>query len=129
MSTLQLTSIESRTSGAPPVIKDLDGVEIGTFCRAWVNFNGTGTVAIRAAFNVSSITDYGTGLYGVYYTNTLSDNYMAVVGTGQSGTSATGALSRYLNIPYSDFERFTIITGSNTGTTADYDHIYAAVFR
>jgi hypothetical protein len=30
-------------------------------CKAWVNFNGTGTVAIRAAYNVSTITDNGTG--------------------------------------------------------------------
>ena len=41
--------------------------------KAWVNFNGTGTVAIRAAFNVSSITDSGTGLYAVNFTNAFVD--------------------------------------------------------
>ena len=42
-------------------------------CKAWVNFNGTGTVAIRDDFNVSSITDEGTGDYTVNFTNNLSD--------------------------------------------------------
>ena len=45
-------------------------------CRAWVNFNGTGTVAIRASGNVSSITDNGTGDYTVNFTTAMSDaNY------------------------------------------------------
>jgi hypothetical protein len=49
--------------------------------KAWVNFNGTGTVAIRASYNVSSITDNGTGDYTVNFTNALPDaNYSAVVG-------------------------------------------------
>jgi hypothetical protein len=46
--------------------------------RAWVNFNGTGTVAIRDSGNVSSITDNGTGLYTVNFTTAMSDvNYSA----------------------------------------------------
>jgi hypothetical protein len=46
-------------------------------CRAWVNFNGTGTVAIRASGNVSSITDEGTGLYTINFTNAMPDaNYV-----------------------------------------------------
>ena len=46
--------------------------------RAWVNFNGTGTVAIRASGNVSSITDNGTGDYTVNFTNAMPDaNYTA----------------------------------------------------
>ena len=45
-------------------------------CKAWVNFNGTGTVAIRAAFNVSSITDNGTGDYTVNFTTAMPNaNY------------------------------------------------------
>jgi hypothetical protein len=42
-------------------------------CRAWVNFNGTGTPAIRASGNVSSITDNGTGAYTVNFATTLPD--------------------------------------------------------
>ena len=46
-------------------------------CRAWVNFNGTGTVAIRASGNVSSITDSGTGKYRANFTNSMPDAYYA----------------------------------------------------
>ena len=49
-------------------------------CRAWVNFNGTGTVAIRAAGNVSSIADNGVGNYTLNFLNALPDSdYAAVV--------------------------------------------------
>ena len=50
-------------------------------CRAWVNFNGTGTVAIRASGNVSSITDNGTGDYTVNFTTAMSDANYSAVGT------------------------------------------------
>lgn len=50
-------------------------------CRAWVNFNGTGTVAIRASGNVSSITDNGTGNYTVNFTTTMPDANYTVLGT------------------------------------------------
>jgi hypothetical protein len=54
------------------------GVSTG-IAKAWVNFNGTGTVAIRASYNVSSITDNGTGQYTVNFTNAFADvNYSAV---------------------------------------------------
>ncbi len=51
-------------------------------CRAWVNFNGTSTVAIRASGNVSSITDNGTGDYTVNFTTAMTDANYAVVGGG-----------------------------------------------
>jgi hypothetical protein len=57
----------------------------GTTCKAFVNFNGTGTVAIRAQFNVSSITDNGTGDYTVNFTTALADvNYSTVALSGGS---------------------------------------------
>ena len=57
-------------------------------CRAWVNFNGMGTVAINASGNVSSITDNGVGDYTVNYTTTLPSGVAAMVGTG--GTNDSG---------------------------------------
>jgi hypothetical protein len=52
-------------------------------CRAWVNFNGTGTVAIRGSGNVSSITDNGTGDYTVNFTTAMPDaNYSRTIGVG-----------------------------------------------
>ena len=72
MSTLRLTTI-SNQSGSASVPSD---TVINGSAKAWVNFNGTGTVAIRASFNVSSITDNGTGDYTVNFTSALSDaNY------------------------------------------------------
>ena len=60
----------------------------GTTCKAWVNFNGTGTVAIRASYNVSSITDRGTGNYTVNFTNALADaNYSTVINAGGGFTT------------------------------------------
>ena len=60
---------------------------VTTNALAWVNFNGTGTVAIRSSYNVSSITDNGTGDYTVNFATALSDaNYVANVNAG--GTSA-----------------------------------------
>lgn len=54
---------------------------VSQLCRAWVNFNGSGTVAIRAAFNVSTITDGGTGIYTLNFTNAMPDVNFCVNGT------------------------------------------------
>jgi hypothetical protein len=78
-------------------------------CRAWVNFNGTGTVAIRASGNVSSITDNGTGDYTVNFTTAMPDANYAIAGIGsfaantgkivifQTGTAPTVSLVRVIN--------------------------------
>jgi len=59
-------------------------------CRAWCNFNGTGTVAIRASGNVSSITDNGTGAYTVNFTTAMPNaNYAITCTSGyQTGVDA-----------------------------------------
>ena len=61
-------------------------------CRAWVNFNGTGTVAIRDSGNVSSITDNGTGDYTVNFTTAMPDeNYACTLtGVNRASTSTIG---------------------------------------
>ena len=56
-------------------------------CRAWVNFNGTSTVAIRASGNVTSITDNGTGDYTVNFTTAMPDANYAVAGSYFIGNS------------------------------------------
>jgi hypothetical protein len=54
--------------------------------KAWINFNGTGTIAIRSSFNVSSITDNGTGVYTVTFTTAMPNaNYSAICSTNGSG--------------------------------------------
>jgi hypothetical protein len=56
-------------------------------CRAWVNFNGTGTVAIRASGNVSSITDNGTGDYTVNFITAMPDANYVMAGSGEDSDS------------------------------------------
>lgn len=64
--------------------------EQGQLCKAWVSFDGTGTVAIRAAYNVSSITDNGTGDYTVNFTTAMSDaNYSVLFTPGGQETTST----------------------------------------
>lgn len=76
--------IKNGVANTPPTIQDSGGTQVGTFCRAWVNFNGTGTVAIRSSYNVSSITDVGTGNYRANFTTALSDaNYSRVFSSEQ----------------------------------------------
>jgi len=68
-------------------------------CRAWVNFNGTGTVAIRASGNVSSITDNGTGDYTVNFTTAMPDgNYSLVAATGNNSTFSGGSLAAQVEL-------------------------------
>ena len=70
-----------------------DGVAIGTgginqarIAKAWVNFTGTGTVAIRDSYNISSLTDNGTGYYTVSFSTAMSNSYYSVVGMGHETT-------------------------------------------
>jgi hypothetical protein len=56
-------------------------------CRAWVNFNGTGTVAIRASGNVTSITDNGTGDYTINFTTAMPDANYSVAGCNVGGST------------------------------------------
>jgi hypothetical protein len=113
----------------PPLIEDVNGVQIGTFCRAWVNFNGTGTVAIRASFNVSSITDNGTGDYTVNFTNAMPDvNYATNITTDTVAANNSPAYGNtFLNQSSVSSIRM-IITASSTAYF-DSPRISVAVFR
>jgi hypothetical protein len=101
-----------------------------------VNFNGTGTVAIRAAFNVSSIQDNGTGDYTVNFTTAMPDvNYTATGSSSFIGTSfyptpiafnnnnGTGAL-----VPPTT-TAVRISARNNSFSAADPEYVYIAVFR
>jgi hypothetical protein len=99
-------------------------------CRAWVNFNGTGTVAIRASGNVSSITDNGTGDYTVNFTTAMPDaNYASVCnssrtdtpnGSGNNHTSGTAPATGSIRV---------IATIPTTATANDQAYFMVAIFR
>jgi hypothetical protein len=99
-------------------------------CRAWVNFNGTGTVAIRASGNVSSITDNGAGDYTVNFTTAMSDaNYSVhVSGNGSTINDFNNAfVAPYVNSPSTSSIR---VKGNDTnGTARDQLFVYVAIFR
>jgi len=122
--------IKNGVASTPPTIQDSAGTQIGTFCRAWVNFNGTGTVAIRASFNVSSITDNGTGDYTVNFTTAFADaNYSAsgVVGVSPGSTAGfTGAFDSSA-VPTTSALRVFCVSAANALT--DYARVFYAVFR
>lgn len=102
MAILESNSIKSNSSSfnSPITFQTSGGTENGKLVRAWVNFNGQGTVAIRGSFNVSSISDLGTGKYAMNMTNALSganfaffhsasDDNAYAMASYESGTYAT----------------------------------------
>lgn len=98
-------------------------------CRAWVNFNGTGTVAIRASGNVSSITDNGTGDYSINFTTAMPDvNYSASIdGRMNSGFPVNGMVSS--TIPTASVVRIYTYRGDNNPGLADSDYVLVNIFR
>jgi len=98
MSTLRVTTVTNPSGGQPT---------IAGLAKAWVNFNGTGTPAIRASLNVSSITDNGVGDYTVNFTNALEDANYAVVGIGRRNGGASN----------SGYGPVVSISGANDPTT------------
>jgi hypothetical protein len=103
-------------------------------CRAWVNFNGTGTVAIRASGNVSSITDNGAGDYTVNFTTSMPDANYAVAGQGQYDTTTSSnnntgtSVSRTASAISASSARInTQATG--TGALIDFLIVCVAIFR
>jgi hypothetical protein len=109
--------------------------EQGQLCKAWVNFNGTGTVAIRASFNVSSITDNGVGNYTVNFTTAMVDaNYVVTAlqtsfSTGDTGGAmyVSGAVGTGATLKSTSQVRVLCFT--NTITLGDYAELNVAIFR
>jgi uncharacterized protein (AIM24 family) len=99
---------------------------IGYGCRAWVNFNGTGTVAIRASGNVTSITDNGTGDYTVNITTAMPDTNYSVNAIGYSD-NVSYTLNMYLTeatAPTASLFRVSSMTAHSVthgSTKNDYD--------
>lgn len=101
-------------------------------CRAWVNFNGTGTVAIRASGNVTSITDNGVGDYTVNFTTAMPDaNYaMSVAGENSTGTNYNVVQFNQNTSPTTSAVRLTSLNQSG-GVPAVFDaaRVTIAIFR
>jgi hypothetical protein len=98
-------------------------------CRAWVNFNGTGTVAIRASANVTSITDNGTGDYTVNFTTAMPDaNYAPAIATQRNGiNSAVWGGVKYDSTMATSNVR--IATVDVSPTSQDPVGVFVSIFR
>jgi len=90
MSTIKVDTVKSSVAGVAPVISDLNGVEVSQGATAWVNFDGTGVVAIRDSFNVSSITDLAVGNYQINYAATMANaNFAVQISTNRPSANTT----------------------------------------
>lgn len=80
------------TMGSGSVIQNPTGTASGYLCRAWCNWNGTGTIAIRGSNNISSITDGGVGTYTLNFTTAMANAGYSLTtsGAGTGGSDATG---------------------------------------
>ena len=75
MSTLAVAAIKSLSSAAP-TFQNSSGTEKGQLTNAWLTLNGIGTINIDDSFNISSVTDEGTGKYFVNFSNSFANaNY------------------------------------------------------
>jgi len=125
MSTLRVSTIQDTAgsnSSTPAAIAN--GI-----AKAWVAFNGTGTVAIRSSYNVSSITDGGTGIYTVNFTSSLADaNYSAVGTAGYLGGGSEAFLCGHDAAPSAGaFPLRVILAGSLS--YVDKSYVYVSFFR
>lgn len=99
---------------------------VTTNALAWVNFNGTGTVAIRSSYNVSSITDNGTGDYTVNFTNAFADtNYVLLITGGDTGGATAIAFGPTVP-PTTTTSRIAVV--NSAGALSDRTNINVAVF-
>lgn len=99
-------------------------------CRAWVNFNGTGTVAIRASGNVSSITDNGTGNYRVNFTNAMPDANYAINAFAKRGDDLGNiAMVTARNSGVYSTSAVEVLTYQGSWTLTDFPTICVSVFR
>ena len=139
MSTLAANNITDAAGTGGPTLAN--GLTIGTSvlaapsgsapsytCRAWVNFNGTSTVAIREDGNVTSITDNGTGDYTVNFTTALPDANYAITMNGYQTTAANAFVG------YATGQTYTtgaVRVGSFNASFAytDAQNVSVAIFR
>lgn len=120
MSTLRVNTIQNAAGSGDPTISGA--------AKAWVNFNGTGTVAIRASFNVTSITDNGTGDYTLNFTNALADANYSPQGFSVISAATYTSINQGSTAPTTTAFRFNAFVFSN-GAAKDAEYINIAIFR
>ena len=122
--------LTSTGSGTAPSFQSLS---IADNVAAWVNFNGTGTVAIRASENVSSITDHGVGDYTINFTSTLTDANYALAFGGQPGPTYTTlpptVMIKYGTTPSTSSVRIETRAVASSSVLSDFTRATLSIIR
>lgn len=132
--------IKNGVANTPPTIQDSAGTQIGTFCRAWVNFNGTTVTSpasmtgVNGSFNVSSVLDNGTNDYTVNFTTAMPDaNYafsvMSVVGTAAFIGNQWIADAAHITSTSLRVQAGYRQSSAGAGTAVDSPEVSVAIFR
>ena len=141
MSTLSVINIQGQSAATLPVFQDSTGTEYGRLCRAFVNFNGKGSVSTNqstyGSFNVTSVYKNATGDYTISFTKNMPDTGYCVTCSSQYSNSVTSTRGSFAG-PYSNsttpFSQNSIriqntYVDSNQGIYGDSDLISVAIFR
>ena len=123
MSTLKVNTIQDASGGNSSTAEQ---IEQGR-AKCWINFRGAGTIAIRDSFNVSSITDNGTGDFTVTFSNSMSDTNYCVQGTCTYLMGEVPRL-RILSGYVWSTSSIRVITGYTDTTKADHHVVGVAVY-
>lgn len=132
MSTLRVATIQSASANTAPVFQDSVGTQIGTLCRAWVDYDGVSNT-ISASLNVSSVTDGGTGIFTVNFANELPSSNYASCFTAQNGTRGVCCNIAGASAGGAPTQKNTLgvqmsIRAEGTGTLTDCTDVSVSVF-
>lgn len=98
-------------------------------CRAWVNFNGTGTVVIRASGNISSIADNGVGDYTANFTTAMPDaNYSATIDVARTYATLSPNAGALFGVVLVGSIRMNTVTPSS-GAVLDMEGVFLKIHR
>ena len=125
MSTLKVNTIQNTSAAHSSTPEQIAQGR----AKAWINFNGTGTIAIRDSFNISSITDNGVGNTIITMATAMpSTNYVVVGSSGASATDALRNLGLFNNFSTTAFIIFTIYFPDTSSFGRDDELVCCAVF-
>ena len=111
MSTLNVSNISDGTDTVET------GYVVNGSAKAWVNFNGTGTIATRDSFNVSSLTDVGAGQYRINFSNSMANTGYSFATTNRINENIVGSVAAFhLTTSIELQSRATTSTGTETDT-------------
>ena len=132
MSEIRVDKISGKTSANAVTVTGENGSTQTSLqqglCKAWINFNGTSTIASRDTFNTTSLTDEGTGTYSFDFTNDMNNNDYAISG----GARSPGVLSGILQAPSASETSATtdsleLYSTNVSGSLADLNHIFVII--